>query len=67
MNYDALLASHAGKVVRVGLVGVGDFGATLLAQSRAMANMEITVACDRDCRAWRKPSLAPVSARTTFS
>jgi len=48
MNYDALFAAHAGKVVRVGLVGVGDFGATLLAQSRAMPNMEITVACDRD-------------------
>lgn len=48
MNFEALFAAHAGKVVRVGLVGVGDFGATLLAQSRAMANMEITVACDKD-------------------
>ncbi|MBO6521202.1 MAG: homoserine dehydrogenase [Rhodospirillales bacterium] len=48
MNFDALFAAHAGKVVRVGLVGVGDFGATLLAQSRNMSNMQIVAACDTD-------------------
>lgn len=48
MNFEAMFSAHAGKVVRVGLVGVGDFGATLLAQSRNMPNMEIVAACDTD-------------------
>ncbi|MGJ3258421.1 MAG: homoserine dehydrogenase [Rhodospirillales bacterium] len=67
MNYEALFAAHAGKVVRVGLVGVGDFGATLLAQSRAMPNMEITVACDRDVpRMERAVAGAGLSADNLF-
>jgi len=48
MNYEALFSSAGDKVVRVGLVGVGDFGASLLAQSRTIPNLEICVVCDRD-------------------
>lgn len=67
MNFEALFAAHADKVVRVGLVGVGDFGATLLAQSRAMPNMRITVACDKDvARMERAVSAAGMSADDLF-
>lgn len=48
MNYEALFASARDKVVRVGLVGVGDFGATLLARSKSIPNLEVTIICDTD-------------------
>jgi len=48
MNYEALFSRAGDKTVRVGLVGVGDFGASLLARSRAIPNLGITVICDRD-------------------
>ena len=35
MNFDALFAKTSNKVVRCGLVGIGDFGASLLAQALA--------------------------------
>ncbi len=46
MNYEALLAGFEETVVKVGLVGAGDFGASLLAQARRIPNMDITVLCD---------------------
>lgn len=48
MNFEALLAQAGDRVVRAGLVGVGDFGASLLAQSRHIPNLEIALLCDRD-------------------
>ncbi len=48
MNYEALFAEAGDRSVRVGLVGVGDFGASLLAQSAYIANLEIVLLCDRD-------------------
>ena len=46
MNYDALLAPYRDRRVRVGLIGVGEFGATLIAQARAIPNLAITAVCD---------------------
>ena len=46
MNYEALLATGRDQVVRVGLVGVGDFGASLLVQAESIPNLEITLLCD---------------------
>jgi len=46
MNYQALFAAAGDRTVRVGLVGAGDFGASLLAKTRDMANIEIRVVCD---------------------
>jgi len=48
MNYQALFSRTGDTVVRVGLVGVGDFGASLLAQSRKIPNLNICAICDRD-------------------
>ena len=48
MNYEALFARAGDRVVRAGLVGVGDFGASLLAQSADIANLEIVLLCDRE-------------------
>jgi len=48
MNYQALLANAGGRIVRAGLVGVGDFGASLLAQARHIPNLEIALLCDKD-------------------
>ncbi len=48
MNYEALLAAAGGRVIRVGLVGVGDFGASLLAQVQNIPNLEIVLLCDTD-------------------
>jgi len=46
MNYEALFKPHEGRVVRVGLVGAGDFGTSLLAQVQCIPNLEIVVVCD---------------------
>ena len=48
MNYHALFKDKNGKKVRVALVGVGDFGATLIDQSRSIDRISITVICDKD-------------------
>lgn len=48
MNFEALFTSKKDKVVRVGLMGAGDFGASLLGRSRHIPNMEIVVLCDKD-------------------
>lgn len=48
MNLEALFSLAGDKVVRVGLNGVGDFGASFLAQSRNIPNLEISLVCDKD-------------------
>ncbi len=48
MNYERLFASHSGRVVRAGLIGVGQFGASLIAQAKAIPMLSIPVICDRD-------------------
>ena len=56
MNYHALFKNKNGKKVRVALVGVGDFGATLIDQSRSIDRISITVICDKDCLLYTSPS-----------
>ena len=46
MNYEALFKPYEGRVVRVGLVGAGDFGTSFLAQVQCISNLEIVVVCD---------------------
>ena len=50
MNLQSLLAArvHAGKPVRVGLVGAGKFGSMFLAQVPTIAGLEVALICDRD-------------------
>jgi predicted homoserine dehydrogenase-like protein len=50
MNLQSLLAVrvHAGKPVRVGLVGAGKFGSMFLAQVPSIAGLEVVLICDRD-------------------
>ena len=43
MNYQGLFATQLARPIRVGLVGVGDFGATLLDQIQKIPKIEITV------------------------
>ena len=46
MNYQTLLARGDERAIRVGLIGVGQFGMTLLAQSRRIADVSLCVLCD---------------------
>ena len=50
MNLQSLLEArvHAGKPVRVGLVGAGKFGSMFLAQVPSIAGLEVVLICDRD-------------------
>ena len=48
MNYHGLFKSDGAPQIRVALVGVGDFGATLLDQSQNIDRIDITVICDKD-------------------
>jgi len=48
MNYEMLFAEHRDKRVSAALIGVGEFGASLIAQSRSIAMLELRVLCDRD-------------------
>lgn len=47
MNYQALLANGTDDPVITGLVGVGEFGLTLLAQSRHIDALSLRVLCDQ--------------------
>ena len=64
MNFDALFAKTGNKVVRCGLVGIGDFGASLLAQAKHVPNLKIALICDRD-PARMAESVAATGADTT--
>ena len=48
MNYHGLFKNEGLPQIRVSLVGVGDFGATLLDQARNIEKIDITVICDKD-------------------
>ena len=48
MNYHCLFKNDGAPKIRVALVGVGDFGATLMDQSRNIDKIEISVICDKD-------------------
>ncbi|MEX2631937.1 MAG: homoserine dehydrogenase [Tistlia sp.] len=48
MNLEALLGRSDGRVFRVGLVGVGEFGRSFLSQARLVPDLSARVACDRD-------------------
>jgi len=52
MNYHALL-SQTGRVVRAALIGAGEFGCTLVAQSRGIDNLDVCVLCDRNLQSAR--------------
>jgi predicted homoserine dehydrogenase-like protein len=52
MNYHALL-SASGQVVRAALIGVGDFGRSLVSQAYAIDNLDVCVLCDRNLQAAR--------------
>ena len=47
MNYEALLRKK-NRVVKVGIAGIGDFGAGLLASSKKIAGRDIILICDKD-------------------
>lgn len=47
MNYQELLGRGEAGIVRAALIGVGQFGQTLLAQSRAMDSLQLPVLCDQ--------------------
>ena len=47
MNYEALLSKENRKV-KVGIAGIGDFGKGLLARSKKIPGLEITLICDKD-------------------
>ncbi len=53
MNYQALFA-RSNKIARAALIGVGEFGRSLVSQSRGIDNLDIRVLCDRDLRAARE-------------
>ena len=50
MNYQDLLTGHGrtDRPARAALIGVGQFGRTLLMQSRRMAALDLVVLCDLD-------------------
>jgi predicted homoserine dehydrogenase-like protein len=48
MNYEMFFAGHQDKRVRAALIGVGEFGASLIAQARSIPMLEIPVLCDRN-------------------
>jgi predicted homoserine dehydrogenase-like protein len=48
MNYHRLFRSDDARRIRVALIGVGDFGATLLDQAQNIDRIDITVICDKD-------------------
>lgn len=58
MNYQALFAANAERVVRAGLIGVGQFGASLIARARAIPNLSLPALCDRDLERARRACLA---------
>jgi predicted homoserine dehydrogenase-like protein len=48
MNYESLLAAHQGRRLRIGLVGAGEFGQSLLFRSGRAASIEVVAVADRD-------------------
>jgi len=48
MNYDGLFAHTGGRIVTGGLVGAGQFGASLVLQAAQMRAFDISIVCDLD-------------------
>jgi predicted homoserine dehydrogenase-like protein len=48
MNYEALLANGRETPFTAGLIGIGEFGASLIAQTRRMPRLTLRAFCDRD-------------------
>ena len=48
MNYDFLYEGASDRVVRAGLIGVGEFGHSLIGQSLLMDQLEVRALADRD-------------------
>ncbi|MBL8379463.1 MAG: hypothetical protein JNM79_16460 [Burkholderiales bacterium] len=48
MNFDALLAAHRGKRIRIGLAGAGEFGRSFLFRSGRAQAIEVVAVADRD-------------------
>ena len=52
MNYQSLF-DRSDKIARAALIGVGEFGRSLVSQSRSIDNLEVSVLCDRNLVAAR--------------
>ena len=48
MNYERLFADHRGQIVKAGLIGAGQFGASLIAQAKSIPMLSVPAVCDRD-------------------
>ena len=48
MNIQNLLAAHDDQIIRVGLIGAGDFGASLIGQAQAIRQIDLAAVCDKD-------------------
>jgi predicted homoserine dehydrogenase-like protein len=48
MNYDQLFAPARARPVRCALLGCGEFGLSLIAQTRALTGLDVVAALDRD-------------------
>jgi len=48
MNYEMLFAGHREARVCTALIGVGEFGASLIAQARSIDMLDLRVLCDQD-------------------
>ena len=61
MNFEHLFAAHAGKTVRVGLAGAGEFGRSFLFRSGRVKGLQVVAVADRDIeRARRLVGNAPI-------
>jgi len=54
MNFDHLFAPHAGKTVRVGLAGAGEFGRSFLFRSGRVKQLQVVAVADKDVSRARK-------------
>lgn len=57
MIYDNLFAKAGKTVIRVGLIGTGTYGISLMAQARFIPRLEISVVCDLDPETARQACL----------
>jgi predicted homoserine dehydrogenase-like protein len=48
MNFEMLFAGADDKPVKAALIGVGEFGASLIAQGQRMKSLNVRVLCDQD-------------------
>jgi predicted homoserine dehydrogenase-like protein len=48
VNYEALFRAHAGKKIRVGIVGAGEFGRSFVFRSGRVPGLEVVAVADRD-------------------